>query len=317
MNILLTGAAGFVGHQLLASLKQKGCFVRAVVRTNMSPLADDDDPGSEIVVENLTQATDFKALLADIDTVIHLADGFNTFEHLPVSANNEEAAERLKTTMALINAAALNGTRFIYLSTIKAVCGSCADHVLDEATPPRPQSLYGALKQQAEQAIMKTSRQHGSKAVVLRFPVVFGPGAGGNMEKLRRLADNPLPLPLPVGDNRRSLISSRSLIDAINSIVSQQQAPPDIYLVHDGAISTTDMIRLIREGLGRPQRQFEIPTASWSLIEKLPFVGQKTLRFTRSLELDDHHFRTTFNWQSPQRLQKSLIEWAANETPRK
>ena len=222
MHILLTGAAGFVGKLLLARLKQQEIIVRAVVRSNDPSLARADD----IVIENLTCHSDFLTLLSDIDIVIHLADGFNEYEHLPALANNDEASKRLQTTMMLADAAARQGTAFIYLSTIKTMCGAHADHILTHASQPQAHSLYGQLKLQAEEAILKASLKRGSRAIILRFPVVFGPGAGGNMERLRELADSPLPLPFLGLDNKRSLISTASLVDAVMTIIKREQASP-------------------------------------------------------------------------------------------
>ena len=217
---------------------------------------------------------------------------------------------RLQTTIALANRTAEKGANFIYLSTIKTMCGAYADHILTEASPAKPQSLYGRLKLEAEQVIMAASQKHDSKAVILRFPIVFGRDVGGNMEKLRGLADSPIPLPFLGLDNKRSLISSRSLIDAVLAILKRQQVQSGVYLVHDGALSTSDMIRLIRKANGRPQRQFSMPPALWSPLEKLPLIGPKLSRFTRSLEIDDNHFRQTFKWHQPRPLRETLLEWA-------
>ena len=306
MHILLTGAAGFVGKQLLGALKQQKMIVRAVSRSTDPSLAQADD----VVIKNLTQHSDFKNLLSKVDMVIHLADGFNAYEQLPASITNDEAARRLQTTIALANEAAQKGAHIIYLSTIKTMCGVYADHVLNEASATKPQSLYGKLKLEAEQAILKASQQHGTRAIILRFPIVFGPDVGGNMEKLRRLADSSIPLPLLGLNNKRSLISSHSLIDAVLTILKCQQEQGGVYLVHDGALSTPDMIRLVRQAGGRPQRQFGLPPALWPSLEKLPLVGPKLLRFTHSLEIDDHLFRQTFGWQPPKPLQEALKEWA-------
>ena len=258
MNILLTGASGYIGTLLLAQLKQKECFVRAVSRSPDPSLVLAD----EVVIENLTPESDFKALLFGIDTVIHLADGFNAFELLPGSVINNEASNRLATTIGLATTAAEQGINFTYLSTVKTMCGTFADHILREDSPVKPQSLYGRLKLKAEQAIIAASQKTGTKAVVLRFPIVFGPGAGGNMEKLLKLVDTPLPLPFHGLASRRSLISSTSLIEAIITIIKQEQTAGGLYLVHDDAVSTTEMIKTIHAGLGRPDRQFKIPPPS-------------------------------------------------------
>lgn len=307
MHILLTGAAGFVGSHLLSRMKRDGVWVRALDRhdTRVMKLAD------ERVIEPLSPDCDFEAYLAGVDTVIHLADGFNAYEHLPVVATNREASKRVQTTVALANVAARMGVRFIYLSTVKAMCGAYADHILSETTPEKPQSLYGKLKLEAERAILSVAQKHGTRAIILRFPIVFGSGVGGNMEKLYKLIDTPYPLPFRGLDNRRSLISLDSLINAVLAITRQnfeggQQAEQDIFLVHDGALSTKALVRLLRVEVGRPERLFPLPKAVWSVAERLPGIGRLSYRFTRSLELCDQKFRSTYDWRPASPLEQSL-----------
>ncbi len=305
MRILLTGAAGQVGRRLLSELQQAGYSVRALVRQNSPDLT----PADELVIENLTAQSDFSTLLANMDVLVHLADGFNAYEHLPQDLENRQAAKRLQTTKSLTKAATKAGVRIIYLSTIKTMCGTYADHILSEATPPRPQSLYGQLKLDAEQAILTAAQHYNSKAVILRFPVVFGLETG-SMEQLARLLESPLPLPFKGLEKRRSLISSHCLIEAIMTIIEQPKAESGTYLVHEGSFSITDIARLIRQGLGRPERLFKLPSPLWHALEKLPLLGPRVQRFTRSLELDDQHFRQTYNWQPSPPLPATFLKWA-------
>ncbi len=304
IRILLTGAAGQVGQRLLPELKQAGYAVRAVVRQSSPDLP----PADELVIEHLTAQSDFSTMLADMDVLIHLADGFNSFEHLPRDHENRQAAKRLQITKSLTTTASKAGVRIIYLSTIKTMCGTYADHILSEATPPRPQSLYGQLKLDAEQAILTAAQQYNSKAVILRFPVVFGLETG-SMEQLARLLESPLPLPFKGLEKRRSLISSDCLIEAIMTIIEQPKAGNGTYLVHEGSFSITDIARLIRQGLERPERLFKLPSPLWHALEKLPLLGPRVQRFTRSLELDDQHFRQTYNWKPAKPLPAFITEW--------
>jgi len=159
LRILLTGAAGQLGKQLCPRLRQQGYFVRALLRHSRPDLP----PADELVIEELNRQSDFASLLADIDILIHLADGFNAFEHLPATAIKNEASSRAQTTKALASAAAKANVRLIYLSTIKTMCGTHADEILTEKTAPRPQSLYGRLKLDAEQNILAAAKQYGSR----------------------------------------------------------------------------------------------------------------------------------------------------------
>ena len=312
MRVLLTGAGGFVGSRLLARLRAAGCATRALSRRPAAALQLAD----ERLVETLHPDTDFAALLDGVEAVIHLADGFNAWEHLPATANHEEAERRLVTTRRLAAAAARRGVHVIYLSTIKTMCGTHADQVLTEASPARPQSLYGLLKLRAERAIVEAATVHGSRAVILRFPIVFGRGAGGNMQRFYRLAASPLPLPLAGIDNRRSLISAVGLIEAVYAIVRQRRGPGGVFLVHDGVMSTPAMFTHVRRALGRSPMLFAVPRGAWRLAERLPGAGAMAQRLTRDLALDDGRFRAAYGWRPAEPLEDALAHWARAEVGR-
>lgn len=313
MRILLTGAGGFVGGQLLQLMKKRGYFVKALSRSDRSQMAVAD----EVLVENLSRQSDFAALLQGVDTLVHLADGFNAYEHLPAGVKNEQASKRLQTLFALAEQAAENGVAFIYLSTIKTMCGHYSPEILSETSKANPQSLYGQLKLEAEQGILRLANRYGSRAVILRFPIVFGAGVGGNMQKLLVLADSPIPLPFAGMDNQRSLISAQSLFEAVMVIVENQQVQTGMFLVQDGAVSSADLVRSLRQGLGRPAHLFTLAQPFCSLMEKMPFVGAGLLRFTRSLAIDDSQFRSTYNWHPTKPLDELLLAFAAFEKNKK
>lgn len=311
MRILVTGAGGYIGSPLLTELKEHGYWLRAINRSAKPSL----QIANESIVQTLSPNTHFEPLLSGIDTIINLADGFNAYEHLPSSidpAKIPEATLRLNTTIALAKAASQQGIRLIYLSTVKAMCGTHAKQILSEHSPTQPTSLYGQLKLTAEQAILKAAKANGQNAVILRFPITFGVQPKGNMEMLLRLADTPIPLPFRACDNRRSLISATSLIDAIMHTVKTEYQGRNLFLVQDGALSTPQIIRLMRRGLNRPSRLFKLPGGIFSISEKTPFFGPKIKRLTRSLELDDTHFRQTYNWQPKENLHDMLLQLAKN-----
>jgi UDP-glucose 4-epimerase len=137
------------------------------------------------------------------------------------------------------------------------------------------------------------------------------------MEKLLRLADNPLPLPFGRLENQRSLISSQSLIDAVMTIIERDDASEGVFLVHDDAVSSARLIRLLRRGLARPERLFALPRYVWSISGKLPGLGSKLDRFTRSLVLDDQKFRRTYNWQPDKSIDTLLMEFARDAKSRR
>ncbi len=310
MRILVTGAGGYIGSPLLTELKKHGYWLRAISRSAKPSVQIAD----ESIIQTLTPDTPFEPLFEGIGTIINLADGFNAYEHLPASTDPRKipkAVFRLKTTIALAEAASQQGIRLIYLSTIKAMCGTYSDHILTEQSPTQPDSLYGALKLKAERAITEAAKENRQDTIILRFPITFGLTPKGNMEKLLRLANTPIPLPFLSCNNRRSLISATSLIDAIIQAIQTQQQGPNLFLVQDDALSTHQIISLMRHGLNRPQNQFRIPNSAFSIAQKFPSIGPKISRLTRSLELDDTHFRQTYHWKPAEPLSDSIIKLAS------
>jgi UDP-glucose 4-epimerase len=304
MRVLVTGAGGHVGGALLPALTARGHAVKALSRRPLPRCPD----GATNVVATLDADSDLAPLLADVDAVIHLADGFNAYEQLPRDASVPEAERRLLTLQRLAEAAARRQLRLVYLSTIKAMCGTQAETVLTEDTPPRPQSLYGRLKLEAEQHVARLVAERGGSALVLRFPIVFGTGRGdGNLERLLRLADTPWPLPLKGLTARRSFISAETLIAAAVLGCERPITGARTFLLHDGAMTVEELLRTMRRALGRDERLFALPAPLWRAAESLPRIGRIAERFTRPLEVDDRRFRTAFDWQ-PARSLEAMLE---------
>jgi len=312
VRILLTGAGGRVGAHLLPALAAHGHEVTALDRKADYPLPR----GCRRIVTGLSEKSDFSRLLDRMDIVVHLADGFNAHEHLPVSARPPLAWQQARATRALALAAAGNGICTIYLSTIKTMCASSAREVLSESTAGQPQSLYGLLKLEAEETLRQAGRKHGTRVNILRFPIVFGAGIGGNMERLRRLLDSPLPLPLAGIDNRRSLISVESLVEAVCRLIHHGQDQGGTFVVHDGSMTTSALARTIRTGLGRPTRLFRLPRPLWRAGETLPLARGIAGRLHGSLEIDDRVFRQRFSWRPGLPLEERIGRWARLEAAR-
>ena len=307
MRVLMTGVSGFVGTRLIQYLNERSIRVTGISRRHPSNL----DTSYIHEIFDITPRANWQHLLDDKEVVVHLADGFNRFEHLSATARDEQAVERLEATLNLARQAIGNGVqKFIYLSTIKAMCGTWASGVLDENTAPQSTSLYGRLKLETEQKIMEAAEGTQTRVISLRFPVVFGEQSDGNFNSLLRLADTPIPLPFKNLESRRSLISRSSLADAITTVVLDQGAHDGTFLVHDEAISIAQLITHLRIALDRSPRLFQMPPGLWPTLEALPKIGDMTLRFTRPLELTDVRFRRNFSWAPPVTMTEKLYATA-------
>jgi nucleoside-diphosphate-sugar epimerase len=245
MQILVTGASGFIGSALIPELRRRGHRL----------------------------CRDFNGA----DCAIHLAN----IAHTPASPAELHRVNVAGTVQAGTEAAAAGCRRFVYVSSAKAI---------------DPDDHYGRAKLAAEHGL---SRIGGLEVVVLRPPLVYGPGVKANFLKLMRAMDLGLPLPFASIRNRRSLIYLGNLVDAIVRLV---EAPVSgrTYALSDGsARSTPDHCRAIAQALGRPARLFPFPP---TVLELLPSMK----RLTRSLEVDDSMIRLELGWQPPYSFEEGL-----------
>lgn len=319
MRILMTGASGFVGIGLADILARHGQEVVGVSRTVPKYL-----PKNCIHTQVDIQAdTNWSELLSGVETIVHMADGFNAFEHISDpgvftgqivdTQDISKARERLAATLNLVEQALKNGVKhFIYLSSIKAMCGTWSPGILDENSVAEPDSLYGRLKLEAEQALFRLVEGQDMIVTALRFPIVFGAKADGNFTRLLRLADSGWPLPFAGVKAKRSMISQTSLIDAIAHVVGSSTDVSRYYLVHDGAMSLPEILTHMRIGLGRSAGIFSIPQVMLEPMIHMPKIGSLASRVLRPLELRDGRFRQNFSWVPPVRMDAELQKIAAN-----
>ncbi len=272
-RILVTGATGFIGSAVCPALAARGFEVRAASRAATGDLATFDR---------------WDDLLGGVDCVVHLAN----LAHVAAAQIARARELNVEATARLAQAAAERGVRrFIYLSSAKAETGEGRE------------DPYAALKAEAEAQL---ARIDGIELVVLRPPLVYGPGVKANFLALMRAIDHGLPLPLASIENRRSLIYVGNLADAIVRCVDAPAAAGRTYPLSDGApVSTPDLCRAIGAALGHPARLFHFPVA---LLELVPPMK----KLTRSLEVDDSAIRAELRWRAPFGFEEGLratSEW--------
>ncbi|HTQ34662.1 MAG TPA: NAD-dependent epimerase/dehydratase family protein [Stellaceae bacterium] len=289
-RILVTGAAGFIGAALCPALAAHGHRVVAGLRRNASPPA-----GSEpVTLGDIGPATDWSGPLRGIEAVVHLAQRAHAGPDATILA--EEPASVAALARAL---AAAGGRRLVLVSSVKAMGETTAPgRAFRPDDAPRPEDAYGRAKLASERAATATARETGIELVVVRPPLVYGPGARANFAALVRLAASGLPLPFAAVDNRRSLIFRDNLVDLIALAVLHPAAPGEILLARDGDdLSTGDLIRALAAGLGRAPRLFPLPSALFAALRPLPGIGPRLARLTQSLQVDDSTTRDALGWQ--------------------
>jgi nucleoside-diphosphate-sugar epimerase len=298
-RILITGASGFVGRALLPVLAPHHRLVLAQRRAGgQSALAD----AEHVLVGDIGPETDWSAALRGIDAVVHLA------AHVHVEDSRADPALAMRVncagTLRLAEAARRAGVnRFVFLSSVK-VNGEANDLPFREVDAPRPEGAYARSKWAAEQALAELAAEGGPasgarETVILRPPLVYGPGAKANFRALVRLCLIGLPLPFGAIENRRSLIYSGNLADAIGRVLDGAPRPGcRTYLLRDGVdLSTADLVRRLAAGINRNARLLPLPQ-DW-LRRLLDLMGRSAMadRLLGSLTVDDARFRADYAWR--------------------
>lgn len=303
---LVTGANGFVGRALCEVLRERGQPMRAVVRGAAHNLATATNVAA---VGSIGPETDWSATLDGIGAVVHLAARVHVMHE---NAPDALAAFRQVNTHGTLNlarqASVAGVKRFVFMSSVK-VNGERTQpgRAFTEADPPMPQDSYGLSKDEAERGLHKIGADTGMEVVVIRPPLVYGPGVKANFDALIRGVRRGLILPLGVVDNRRSLVALGNLIDFITTCVTHPLAANQTFLVSDGNdLSTPDLIRGLARAAGVASRLLPVPLLALQIAAAL--VGKRDMlgRLCGNLQVDIAKARGLLQWTPPLSVDEGL-----------
>ena len=286
-TLLVTGAMGFVGSALCKRLHSDGLKIRGAVRS----LSMGQDSFETIEVGEISLETDWSQALKDVELVVHLAGRVHVMRDMARQA------------------AAAGVRRFVFLSSIK-VNGEFTENGLafSPYDEPAPEDPYGFSKYEAEQQLQKIAADTGMEVVIIRAPLVYGPGVKANFESMMRWLSRGIPLPLAaVTENRRSLVALDNLVDLISKCLSHPAAANQVFLVSDGEdLSTAELLNRAGVALGRHARLFYLPPKLLKLgatLVKNPGIYQ---RLCGSLQLDITKTRQLLCWSPPITVDEGL-----------
>jgi nucleoside-diphosphate-sugar epimerase len=206
------------------------------------------------VIGDIARPRNMAAALQDVDAVIHSAGIAHAMSGIP---DDDYRIINTKATIDLARAARRAGAkRFVFLSSIRAQCGSGADTVLTEAVEAKPTDAYGRSKLAAERGLAELDIDW----VSLRATLVYGLGVKGNMAQLMQLARSPWPLPFGSLQARRSLLAVENLLTAVETVLAAPGTLRRPFIVADReALTIAEMIAAMRRGLGRRPHIFSLP----------------------------------------------------------
>lgn len=312
-TVLVTGANGFIGWPLCERLADQW-NVRAVVRRECHfPYSCEIHS-----LDNIGPETDWQHALRDVEVVVHLA--------ARVHVMREDAADPLamfrkanvEASLALARMAAAKGVkRFVFVSSVKVNGESTLPGIAFQPDDkPAPQDAYATSKWEAEQLLMQLGRETDMEIVIIRPPLVYGPGVQGNFAAMARWILKGIPLPFGAIHNQRSLIALDNLVDFIALCVDRKQsaqAANQVFLISDGEdVSTTELLRRIAHAHGRQARLLPLPMRWINRIARL--LGKEAIanRLLGSLVVDDSKARDMLEWRPPVRMNEQLQKMARN-----
>lgn len=299
MRVLITGATGFVGRSVAEAIKSRG---HEVVRAARQAQPD------AIVIGNIDAQTDWGEALQRCDALIHLAARVHQMRDVSCDPLAEFRRVNTAGTLQLARQAHLSGVRrFIFISSVK-VNGEENGHPYRETDPPRPADAYALSKWEAEQVLMNFASDSELEVVIIRPPLIYGPGVKANFESMMRWLERGIPLPLAaVTNNRRSLVALDNLVDLIVTCLSHPAAANQTFLVSDGEdLSTADLLRRMGHALSTPARLFYVPTNLLKLGATLVNKDGVYQRLCGSLQVDIGKAQQLLDWKPPVSVDEGL-----------
>ena len=316
MSVLVTGASGFVGQTLCTVLKDNGYDVVASVRSASSDTCSDTN---KVVVGEVGSSTNWSAVLEGVETVVHLAARVHVMKDTaqkPLQAYrriNVEGSERLARQ------AAESGTkRLIYVSSIKVNGQSTSKKAFGADDTPNPCDNYSRSKWEAEQRLRQVADETGLQVVIVRPPLIYGPGVGGNFLRLLELVSSGVPLPFGYVSSYRSLVGIHNFCDFLKICLAHPAAPGQTFLVSDGAdMPTRDLIARIARTMNKPTALLPVPVWLLYLAGKLFRKAAEIERLCASLQIDIEKATRILHWKPPFALDEELqrtIHWYLNRS---
>ena len=308
--ILVTGANGFVGSALVARLARDGRDVLAGIRSTSTV----PSPGMRVVsLGDLAEQGSRESLLAGVSCVVHAAARVHVLNDRARDPLTEFRRVNVDGTLMLARQAARAGVRrFLFVSSIKVNGEKTTPGRPFLATdPPQPSDAYGKSKQEAEAGLLELGRTTGFEIVIVRPPLVYGPGVRANFRALMKLLRSGWPLPFGAIDNRRSLIGINNLVDILVTCIDTRTVVNETFLVSDDHdVSTTGLMQRLAVALNVRPRLLRIPPRVLTGAGALLGVSERMRRICESLQVDISATKHTLKWQPRYTLDQELAATA-------
>lgn len=309
-RVLVTGANGFVGRFLCRTLAAAGVSVRGAMRATVAAAGELVEP---CVVGEIGATTQWSRALEGVDAVVHLAARAHVLGDPAANAGAYFETNERGTWRLASEAARAGVRRFVYLSSVKVNGEESSGGPYTATDTPNPQDAYGSSKWAGERQLSQVAASDGMEAVIVRSPLVYGPGVRANFLRLLRLVDRQIPLPLGAIRNERSLVGVWTLCDLLSNVLVNPAAPARTWMVSDGEdLTTPELIRRIGHAMKRRVRLVPIPVGMLVLGAGLLGKKAEVTRLCGSLTVDIGPTRRQLGWSPPISVDEGIartVEW--------
>lgn len=314
-KILLTGSTGFVGSVIIEQFKSSDSQLCPVVR-----YIKDDSPQNAIEVGDIDGNTDYSGALSKAAAVIHVAARVHIMSDLSVDPLAEFREVNTLGTLNLARQAADAGVaRFVFVSSIKVNGESTSNKLPFQSSDKHsPEDPYGISKSEAEFGLQKIAKETEMEVVIIRPPLVYGPGVKANFLNLLKLSATKLPLPFGLIKNKRSMVYVENLVDLIVTCVDHSNAANKIFLASDGDdLSLARLLTLMRKSMGKPAWLLPVPMFIFKLAGMITGKSDIIDRLIGDLQVDISNTKTHLNWiptySVEQGIQATVDDFIANK----
>lgn len=299
--ILVTGANGFVGRSLVKRLVELRLEVRGGARTSSRS-------SDSVVMPQLGREADWFPLLDQVDSVVHLAGRAHVLrETAKCPAEIFQEVNTAGTIRLAEQAAEVGIRRFVFLSSV-GVNGVRSLHPFTESDLPAPQEPYAVSKLEAERALLTIAERSAMEIVILRPPLVYGPGAPGNFGRLLDIVRRGIPLPFgSFVHNRRTLVGIDNLVDLIIKCINHPAAANQIFMAGDNEdLSTAGLIRRLAHALEVEPRNLPIPVSVITAMASVVGKRAQLQKICGNLQVNTCKSRDLLGWTPPLSVDEGL-----------